>query len=207
VSIISVRPIQVVIIPSWLAEKTSRVGKPDYAQFLSFSSLAESVEKDDSILSMDELNFYIAVQLQKHKLLGELFSDIPSICCTEENLKYITGEVTPTQDRHGRALHMSHDSLLERAREPIRKILDSERLQLAIERKSDPDAKSTVFDPEHYVPLYGSENTLYLIGAIEPVYPDQRSFCDAVLTALGDMYDYTQLKTLHVMRAFLRDGV
>lgn len=206
--IIQTRPIQVGIIPAWMAEKLSRFGKPDFTRCLSFADLAKDLDTDNAILTSDELNYYTAVQLMKPQVLGELFDDIPSIVWSEQNLKYVTGEVTVQQDNAGRPFRMDHDMLLDAVCPEIRKYLESSRARAKIAKAAgDVAPEGSWEDPEYYTPLYMDGGVLLLIGSPDAVFADTRSFCDAVLTALGNHYDFTQLKTLRLMRGFLRDHV
>lgn len=182
-------------------------GKPDYARCLSFFDLAKSVDDDNAILTSDELNFYLSCQIHKSTILGELFDDIPSIVWSEANLKYVTGEVSPQLDVHGRDARIDHDMLQKRVRPEIREYLESTAERKKLTDALGDDGCPVPESPEYYTPLYMDGGVLLLIGSSDPVYTDKRSFCDAVLSALGDHYDFTQLKALRLMRGFLRDTV
>lgn len=208
VPIIQTRPIQVGIIPTWLADKIVSFGRGRYEDYLSFSKLAAGIERDDSILTQAELNYYLSLQVEKAELLGELFSDIPSIVWSDENLRYLLDDQSQDIDVAGRPCRVSHDMLRECLRKDVKELMESESLRKRIaeasgEETDEPNAPSLV----HYTPLYMDGGVLLLIADNEPVYPDSRSFCDAVLAALGDHYDFTQLKTLQLMRGFLSDHV
>lgn len=206
--IIQTRPLQVGIIPAWMAEKLSQFGKPDYMRCLSFADLAKDLDTDNAILTSDELNYYIAVQLMKDKVTGELFDDIPSIVWTDANLKYVTGEVTVQQDNAGRPLRLDHDMLLNAVCPELRKYMESSKERARLAKAVGDECPDGEWEsPEHYIPLYMDGGVLLLVGSPDPVYADKRSFCDAVLTALGNHYDFTQLKALRLMRGFLRDHV
>lgn len=208
VPIIQTRPIQVGIIPTWLADKIVSFGRGRYENFLSFSKLAADVERDDSILTQAELNYYLSMQVEKAELLGELFSDIPSIVWSDDNLRYLLDSASPDIDTAGRPCRVSHDMLRERLRKDVKDLMESESLRARIAKAAGQDKdEESVPSLLHYTPLYMDGGVLLLIADNEPVYTDSRSFCDAVLAALGDHYDFTQLKTLQLMRGFLSDHV
>ena len=206
--IIQTRPLQVAVIPAWLAEKICAFGRPRYEDYLSFSVLAEKVKSDDSIITPTELNYYLAAQVLKSEILSELFSDVPSTVWREENLRYMTESSAPEMTNMGQAERISHDMLRNVLRADVRKVIEDEALRSKINAAGgDSKGNASALAPEHYTPLYMDSGVLLLIGTAEPAFTDTRSFCDAVLTTIGGHYDFTQLKALQVMRAFLRDSL